>query len=232
MSGSFGLSVLLCERWKTDSFQLWGSGDRRWESVINMLVIIMKSTSIVEKRGRRGCSLLSSRRRDINSNTYLLRINDRQVTRTLSVLFASTVDYVSWVFPVAIPLNVHSYVQKSRSTQTVWCAKIDLPSWKGSSILDEDWKRRTDSDGTLHWGRLRSEIFSLPGKPRKQGLKELRLGPLALSRWWRTEDRRKTLEKDGRRVAIKQLVTGAPRKYLHLWDFKWPGKERAWCLSK
>lgn len=93
------------------------TGDER--VVINMLVIIMKSTSIVEKRGRRGCSLLSSRRRDINSNTYLLRINDRQVTRTLSVLFASTVDYVSWVFPVAIPLNVHSYVQKSRSTQTV-----------------------------------------------------------------------------------------------------------------
>lgn len=37
-------------------------------------------------------------------------------------------------------------------------------SWRGSNTPGEDGKRRTDSDGTLRWGTLHSEIFSPPGK--------------------------------------------------------------------
>lgn len=92
------------------------------------------------------------------------------------MLFANNLDYFLWVlFSMNIPLNVCQPIDKwtavtfrkneaSRIVKSTEISRTDLPSWRGSNTPGEDGKRRTDSDGTLRWGTLHSEIFSPPGK--------------------------------------------------------------------
>lgn len=107
----------------------------------------------------------------------------------------------------------------------MWCigtSRTNLPSWKGSNTLGEDWKRRIDSDGTLRWGTLHSEIFSPPGKTIRLSLNE----PNYTARWvwfegrWlcggRLQRGRKIREK-GKSVGIKLQSTEALRKHLYFW---------------
>lgn len=118
-----------------------------------------------------------------------------------------------------------SYFEKKRSLQIVWCVRTDLPSWKGSSIPGEDWKRRTDSGGTSHWGRPHSEIFSLPGRSMQPGLRVLRRVPLVLSRW--RKGRTRALEKWSGQVRGSQAAN-----HWNTPGFMLPVKERGGCLSK